>query len=376
VPSERGRTGDGRDASGRRRRDAGRVARLRGVRAAVALVALTASTASSVAAATSGSATTPPPTVEAWIYPGNTGEPTCDVPDELSSLAAAPVALLKPQYLTIAGNGKVKVDTAAALPCNGFSPAALAGVRSAARQVYVTVSAGGRAAKAVLGNGAKGTAALAAIEAFVTTNGLDGVDLDVEPATWTTSMWSAYTGFVTQLVGALAPSGRGVEVDLEPFTTTPWDAERYGDVAAAGAHVVVMAYDDEYGSACGAIAPYAWLTQVVAYAQSQVPAADLTIGLPSYGYTTTSCTRVRHVTSDVPYLTMEGEPGFPSTPSAAEALRDPGSGEIRWLSGGTFYDYVDATSLDAKLQLVEGLGVTAVSVWSLGGEPWFTGNPG
>ena len=39
------------------------------------------------------------------------------------------------------------------------------------------------------------------------------------------------------------------------------------------------------------------------------------------------------------------------------------------------YDYVDATALNAKLQTVENMGVTDVSVWSLGGEPWFTGNP-
>ena len=87
-------------------------------------------------------------------------------------------------------------------------------------------------------------------------------------------MWSGYLEFVGSLAGALAPGGRGVEVDLEPFTMTPWDAERYHDVAAAGAHLVVMAYDHEYDGACAAISPYGWLQQVVNYAQSQVPAAQ------------------------------------------------------------------------------------------------------
>jgi hypothetical protein len=73
---------------------------------------------------------------------------------------------------------------------------------------------------------------------------------------------------------------------------------------------------------------------------------------------------------------MQLEPGFPTTAAAVESLRDPGSGEIRWESGGVLHDYVDAIALDAKLQVVEDLGVTDVSVWSLGGEPWFTGNPG
>ncbi len=73
---------------------------------------------------------------------------------------------------------------------------------------------------------------------------------------------------------------------------------------------------------------------------------------------------------------MQNLPGFPTTPSAVESLRDPSSGEIRWEAGGEFHDYVDATALNAKLQTVENMGVTDISVWSLGGEPWFTGESG
>jgi hypothetical protein len=325
---------------------------------------------------TDASATPLPTTVEAWIYPGSPGQPTCDVPGELSAISSDPVALLKPEYLTVRGNGKLAIETATELPCNGFSPANLAQVRGAAHRVYVTVSAGPRPTKSLLAKPSNVSAALTAIESFVASNGLNGVDLDFEPNGWTTAMWSAYMGFVGGLVSALGPAGRSVELDLEPFTTTPRDAERYGDVASAGAHLVVMAYDHEYDVACAPISPYAWLEQVVAYAQSQVPESNLTVGLPSYGYTTTTCARVRHVTSNVPYVTMEEEPGFPTDPALVASLRDPGSGEIRWESNRVFYDYVDATALNAKLQTVQNMGVTDVSVWSLGGEPWFTGNPG
>jgi spore germination protein YaaH len=188
-------------------------------------------------------------------------------------------------------------------------------------------------------------------------------------------MWSEFVSFTSSLVHNLSATGRVVEVDLEPFTTTPWDAERYGAVAAAGAHLVVMAYDHEFDTPCAPISPYSWLEQVVRYAQSQVPATSLTIGIPSYGYTTTTCKRVAHVTSNVAYVTMEHMPGFPSSPAAVQSLRDPSSGEIRWTSGGIFHDLVDASALNAKLAVVEAMGVTDVSVWSLGGEPWFGGNP-
>ena len=240
----------------------------------------------------------------------------------------------------------------------------------------MTVSAGTRGTKALLANSTRRAAAEASIESFVASAGLDGVDLDFEPTRWTATTWHEYMSFVSALVGELRPAGRVVEVDLEPFTTTPWDAERYGDVAAADAHLVVMAYDHEFDIACAPISPYSWLQQVVTYAQSQVPADGLTIGIPSYGYTTTTCKKVAHVTSNVAYVTMENESGFPTSPADVTALRDPSSGEIRWESGNVFHDFVDATALQSKLGVVEALGVTDVSVWSLGGEPWFSGNPG
>ena len=345
------------------------------IRASVLALFGSALVAGLVIGSAPNASTTPlPATVEAWIYPGTTGQPTCDVPSELSALDANPIALLKPQYMTVRG-GKVKIDTGAEYPCNGFSSANLAEVQAAAQQVYVTVSAGSGATKSLLAGSPKQSAALATIESFVESNGLNGVDLDFEPNDWTATMWPEYMSFVGNLVAALSPEGRGVEVDLDGFTTTPWDAERYAEVASAGAHLVVMAYDDEYAVACAPITSYAWLQKVVTYAQSQVPASDLTVGLPSYGYTTTTCTRVKDVTSNISYVTMQNEPGFPTTPAAVESLRDPNSGEIRWEVGGVHYDYVDATALNDKLQTVESLGVNDVSVWSLGGEPWFTGTP-
>ncbi|HLX87861.1 MAG TPA: glycoside hydrolase family 18 protein [Acidimicrobiales bacterium] len=323
-----------------------------------------------------GASTTLPTTVEAWVYPGSAGEPTCKASQELAAMAGAPISLIKPEYLTIGSRGRVLTETAAGLPCNGFSPANLALARAAAQRVYVTVSAGTSGVKGALSNPVRTATAEAAITSFVATNNLDGVDLDFEPNRWTASLWLRFVHMVSDLNGKLSSAGRGVEVDLEPFTSTPWDAERYGDIANAGAHVVVMAYDHEFDIACAAITPYSWLTQVVTYAQSQVAPSQLTIGLPAYGYHTANCSRVSHVVSNVALVTMEGEPGFPSTPAAVAGLRDPGSGEVRWSWGGTFYDYVDSTSLDAKLQLVESMGVADVSVWSLGGEPWFSGYPG
>ena len=348
---------------------------MRVVRWAKVCLALTVVTGLVIGSSAAARATPLPQTVEAWIYPSSLGQPACDVPAALTSLSSAPIAVLKPEYLTVTNTGRVTTETAASLPCNGYSPSNVTAVRSAAQRVYVTVSAGTRGTKALLKTPARGATALAAITRFVQSNALNGVDLDFEPNRWTAAMWGKYISFVSSLAASLRTTARGVEVDLEPFTTTPWDAQRYGAVAAAGAHVVVMAYDHEFDAACAPISPYGWLQQVVDYAQSQVPATNLTIGLPSYGYTTTTCKKVSHVTSNVAYVTMRHLPGFPSTPAAVQNLRDPGSGEIRWTAGGVFHDVVDSTALNAKLAVVEAMGVADVSIWSLGGQPWFDGNP-
>ena len=339
------------------------------------LVLFTVFTGLLIGRPTAATATPLPQTVEAWIYPSSPGQPACDVPAELSSLSSAPIAVLKPEYLTVTNAGLVATETAAGLPCNGYSRTNVASVRSAAHRVYVTISAGTHGTKALLNKPAHRASALSAIVNFVGSNGLDGVDLDFEPSRWSPPLWAEFTSFVSSLAHSLHTTGRVVEVDLEPFTTTPWDAQRYGNIATAGAHLVVMAYDHEFDTACAPISPYSWLQQVVRYAESQVPATDLTIGIPSYGYTTTTCKKVTHVTSNVAYVTMENWPGFPRTPAAVTSLRDPGSGEIRWSSEGIFHDFVDSSALNAKLAVVEAMGVTDVSVWSLGGEPWFGGNP-
>ncbi len=317
-----------------------------------------------------------PKTLEAWIYPSPSGRPACDTASELATLAANPIAIVKPEYLDVDNGGQVVEETAAGgLPCNGFSAANLARVRMAAKRIYVTVSAGTPAVGALLDNTSRLRAGQQAIERFVSANHIDGVDLDLEPDRWSAPVWHSFMTFVSGIAASFQPSGRTVEVDLDASTTTPRDAERYADVAAAGAHVVVMAYDDEYSVACAPITPYHWLKAVTSYATSQVPPGDLTIGIPAYGYSTTTCDQIADITDDVAYLTMEKEPGFPASASAVDALRDPGSGEIRWTSGKTRYDYVDSTALNDKLEVLERMGVTDVSVWSLGGQPWFNRNP-
>lgn len=314
--------------------------------------------------------------IEASIYPGTSGQATCDAPAEVGAMPQGSLAVVKPQYLTVGNDGRVTVVSARQMPCNGYRPAALRQLQSSAKQVFVTVSAGPTPTAAALATPTAMSAAQQAITSFVSQNRLQGAELDFQPTGWSQDLWSSYMTFVSGLSASLGAAGGTLEVDLPGWTSTPPDAERYADPVAAGAKLVVMALDHQYVQACSPIAPYSWLRSVVEYAESQVAASSLVVGIPSYGYIARSCSSITAVRDNVPYVSMQVQPGFPSSPPDVAAHRDPASGEIRWREGQTQYDYVDSIAMRSKLRLIQGLGVTEVSVWSLGGNPWFTGDPG
>lgn len=313
------------------------------------------------------------PGTQAWIYPGRIGQATCRAPLELSRLAAHAPSVVKPQWLQVTRRGTVSPVTAGAMPCNGFSRAALAQLRAGGRHVVVSVEADPPGVGALLATPEQEVSGARAIAAFVRSNRLAGAELNFAPTSWSSSTWASYVTFIATL-SQLLP-GETLEVDMNAWTSTPPDAERYLDPVLAGAKLVIMGFDHQYVVPCSPLAPFSWIKEVIGYVKSQVPLTDVTFGLPSYGYRASSCSSVGAVRDNVPYVTMQQAPGFPATPQAVAAHRDPGSGEIRWRAGHVLYDVVDAEALRAKLHLVERLGVSSVSVWSLGGNPWFGGNP-
>lgn len=125
------------------------------------------------------------------------------------------------------------------------------------------------------------------IVAYVTAEGYDGFDLDLEgvPA----DDRDAYTAFVARLAAALHERGKVLALAIPAKTrdlTTGW-AGAY-DYAALGQHadlITIMTY--EYRgpwSGPGPIAPYDWVDRVIAFATSQIPAHKVLLGLAFYGY--------------------------------------------------------------------------------------------
>ncbi|MCM2429588.1 glycosyl hydrolase family 18 protein [Streptomyces sp. RKAG337] len=316
--------------------------------------------------------------LQGWLYPGSAGEPQCSGQAEYADNRLKSGAL-KPEYWAVQPNGTLLLETTAQGLCNAYSAANVADLKAHSTYQYPTVSGMDTpTVRALVGSSARRGQAVQQLTAMTVNAGLTGIDVDMEDYwSWSTGDFANYRTFLTQLATSLHASGKRLQVDA-PAMTEDAPYYDYAAVVATGVdELAIMAYDDEYdsdaGGKCKPITPYAWLKQVVQYARSKVPDRDkLVIGLPSYGYSAPASCDTSAIEGNIPFSVMRGKPGWSGNAPTVEQRRDSGSGEIRWTSGGKLYDYVDQTSMDRKLQVLTGLGVTKVSVWSLGGNPWFT----
>jgi len=344
--------------------------------------ATTASAASAapVAKAAKPAATSLPTTsFQEWLYPKPLGTETCTAPSEFAD-GRVQNGILKPEYIDFNDSGSPYQLLASnpAYACNGYSAANVALVKKYSSQQYMTVSlADLTAEESLTGSPAKSAAGIAYITDFAKSIGFTGIDIDFENYwSWVGNDQANYYTFLTNLATAVHADGMKLQVEGPPDVTTGFN---YGTVLADGVdQVVMMVYDDEYqspaGSTCLAFTPYDWEQSLITGALAQIPANEhnrFVAGLPTEAYEATD--QCQNITGNLTTADMQNAPGYSSDPAVIASRRDPASGEIRWSSGGTFYDYVDQTALDSKLALAESLGVSNISVWVLGGgNPWFS----
>jgi spore germination protein YaaH len=318
--------------------------------------------------------------LQTWLYPGSAGDSQCTAPSEYADDRVKDGAL-NPEYWTIGDNGSVTLETTADGLCNTYSAANVADLKAHSAHQYPTLSGMTTATvHALVKSTSARTAAVTKVTSLVNSAGLSGVDVDMEDYwSWSAADFTNYKTFLGQLATALHANGKRLQVDA-PAMTEDASFYDYAAVVATGVDdLVIMAYDEEFdtasGDRCLPISPYDWLKKVTTYAQSKVPDPDqLIIGLPSYGYSAPDPCDLNSVTGNIQFSAMKESPGFSTDAATVESRRDPSSGEIRWTSGGILYDYVDSTAMNSKLAVLKDLGVTKVSVWSLGGgNPWFSG---
>jgi spore germination protein YaaH len=232
-------------------------------------------------------------------------------------------------------------------------------------------------ALAVLSDEAARTRLASDVVATFGEGGFVGIELDLEAMPTAASPY--YARLVSDIRARAAATNPGVEisVDVHPKTVDDpgWEgpgAHDYRALADAGAVLRLMTYDLSIGPVPpGPTTRATWIREVVAYARGKgVPAAQLEIGLPAYGYDFPpkdkgAPTPLRHAdalsllqkTGATLEHTAEGTPHFAYEES-------PGVRREVWFD--------DATSLTRVLEDAAPIAaeVRGIAVWGLpGGDP-------
>ncbi|MDD5083656.1 MAG: glycosyl hydrolase family 18 protein [Candidatus Moranbacteria bacterium] len=303
--------------------------------------------------------------VMAWIYPG---EPACKAPDEYANIGI--VDVLKSEYFTVSDEGKLVFLTEKEAGCNGYSPENVAGMKKHSKGQYATVSSSyAKNMDVFLRKSLGGDDTIRTLVEFVVNNDMTGIELDFEDfGGWTGDIYPRYKEFVSALGDALHKKGKKLMIDGPAIANEEeagWFSWRYEDMAVLPVdYAVIMLYDYQFDHGTGTpIAPIPWMKEVIARTKEKLPdIRKIVVGIPSYGYKGTI--RKSQITI-LTYEQLRQEKGFET------AVRDADSGEMTWRRGDVVYFYQDSESMRIKRKVIESLGITSVSVWHLGGNPWF-----
>ena len=221
---------------------------------------------------------------------------------------------------------------------------------------------------AILSDASKTDQQVNAIVDACVSQGYDGVDLDWE------NMWARergpFSAFVQQLASALHAQGKVLGIAVEAKTSEPgdWASQKAQDWAALGAAVdefQIMTYDAHGGwSKPGPVAPPSWMDSVVSFAETEVPASKVWMGVPFYGYDW-SGNGARNVTWRSAQALLERYGSTIARTASGEA-------RFRYHVGGVRHIvyFQDAVAISDKLQvvLVDHPAIAGIAIWSMGGE--------
>jgi spore germination protein len=208
----------------------------------------------------------------------------------------------------------------------------------------------------------------AAVAAWCKTNDVDGVDVDWEAIK--ASDRDAFSAFVEELAQRLHDDSRLIAVDVVPkFSETgSWDTPRAQDWARLGRAVDqfrVMTYNYSGSwSGPGPLSPPDWMDRVLSFAESQVPARRIIMGLGFYGRDWQGSTTRDLVWDDVQAIRKEARPKEMRTAS--------GELYLRYGEGGNPHEayFPDAVAVRAKLAMLLSRHplLRGVYAWQMGQE--------
>ncbi|MDP4094391.1 MAG: glycosyl hydrolase family 18 protein [Bacillota bacterium] len=143
-------------------------------------------------------------------------------------------------------------------------------------------------AKSVLENPAYSQALINNLLTSIKSNNYKGVNIDFENIPYADRTY--FTQFITNIKNALSPLGYLTTISVPAKTsdspTNSWNgAFDYSALGNAADEILLMSYD-EHGTwtTPGPVASIGWVTNVVNYAKTVIPANKILLGLAAYGY--------------------------------------------------------------------------------------------
>ncbi len=208
----------------------------------------------------------------------------------------------------------------------------------------------------------------------------DGIDIDYE------AMLAADRDLFTQFIGELAAALHrydrllSVAVQAKTRDLASWDGVGALDYAALGEQadeIRVMTYGWCWRNGCtggqppGPIAPMHWVSDVMAYAGSQIPSSRLVMGIPLYGYDWGPQSNGQGLQGtalnwhDVQQLIAEHQP----TVQWWQA-DERGAVQEHWFTYGDGHTvvYADYDSVGVRWALAQQMGLRGVALWYLGSD--------
>ncbi len=250
-------------------------------------------------------------------------------------------------------------------------PALVTKMQTAGVKVVPTMTDGfvnGRA-KAVLADPNRRAAVLQRILDLVDAKGYDGIDLDWE--NMDKSARDLFSDFVDDLSTALHVKGKIVSLAVYPKTSEPgsWAGPQSHDYARLGAaadRINIMGYGYGYGGGPpNPIGPIHWLTRVLAFATTVVPAKKIQLGIPFYGRDWPEGASAKALTNvDVVNLVGQYNPTVTYDPQAGESTfkytDSAGKKHTVW--------FQSPEGTGDKMELVKSHAIGGTVIWRLGSE--------
>lgn len=300
-------------------------------------------------------------TYMAWLYPG---APACEAVKEASEFS---FDVLKPEYFAVRDGGDFEFITADNYECNGYSVENAEQIKELSDEQFVMISSSYAQDMALfLSKDQQNNAYTQQIVDFVVENDFTGAELDFEDyGGWTSEIYVQYKAFVTRLGNALQAENKQLIIDLPPVrnkSEEAWYTFRLAELEQLPVdYIVIMGYDYQFDHGVGEpVAPLDWLEEVILFTRNSLKdTSKIVIGVPSYGYVGNTGS------GQINILTKEQAS---SRTLFDSAVRDGESAEMIAERGQQVLVYQDQVSLDAKIAVVEKMGINKVSVWHLGGN--------